>query len=139
VLKEWVPPTPILEHAEIIAPAEDEPVITKQHYSGFFETELDSLLRGWGARNLVVVGFDARICLGNTVTDAMYRSYRVVVLRDATRTREYPETEEGGWANFLAIRFVESSVGYTATTEDFIRACDEVAAGRHTVATGEAP
>jgi nicotinamidase-related amidase len=139
VLLEWVPPTPILEHADIIAPADDEPVIRKQHYSGFFETELDSLLRGWGARNLVVVGFDARVCLGNTVTDAMYRSYRVVVLRDATRTREYPETEEGGWANFLAIRFVESSVGYTTTTDDFIRACDEVAERRQAVATGEAP
>lgn len=127
VLREWVPPTPILEHAEVIAPADDEPVIPKQLYSGFFETHLDSLLRAEGVRNLVVAGFDSRICLATTVTEAMYRNYRVVVLRDATHTNEYPETEAGGWANFLAIRFIESSVGYTTTTAEFIDACDRVA------------
>jgi ureidoacrylate peracid hydrolase len=129
VLEAWVPPNPILEHAAVIAPEPGEPVIRKQLYSGFFETHLDSLLRGWGARNLVVVGFDSRICLATTVTEAMYRNYRVVVLRDATHTMEYPETEAGGWANFLAIRFIESTVGYTATTDDFVRSCDAVASG----------
>jgi nicotinamidase-related amidase len=129
VLEAWVPPNPILEHAAVIAPEPGEPVIGKQLYSGFFETHLDSLLRGWGARNLVVVGFDSRICLATTVTEAMYRNYRVVVLRDATHTMEYPETESGGWANFLAIRFIESTVGYTATTDEFIRACDAASSG----------
>src|SRR4029453_15191031 len=79
VLEGWIPPTPILEHPRIIAPEPDEPVVRKQLYSGFFETNLDSVLRGYGARNLVVVGFDRRICLGTTVVDAMYRDYRVVV------------------------------------------------------------
>jgi nicotinamidase-related amidase len=130
VLEAWQPPTPILEHASIIAPGPDEPLVRKQLYSGFFETHLDSLLRGYGARNLVVVGFDAAICLGTTVTEAMYRDYRVIVLRDAIRTKEYPETEEGGWANFMAVRFIESNVGYTATTDDFLAACDELQRGR---------
>src|SRR4051794_19956565 len=122
VLEAWVPPNPILGHAAVIAPEHGEPVIPKQLYSGFFETHLDSLLRSYGARNLVVVGFDSRICLATTATEAMYRNYRVVVLRDATHTMEYPETEAAGWANFLAIRFIESTVGYTAATEDFVRA-----------------
>jgi nicotinamidase-related amidase len=88
------------------------------------------VLRGYGAKNLIVVGFDARICLGTTVTDAMYRDYRVIALRDAIRTSEYPETAAGGWANFLAVRFIEANVGYTSTVEAFIAACDEVAAQR---------
>jgi nicotinamidase-related amidase len=123
VLESWIAPTPILDHAEIVAPEPGEPLIQKQYYSGFHETHLDSLLRGWGIRNLVVVGFDSRICLGTTVIDAMYRNYRVVVLRDAIYTLEYPETKAGGWANFLAVRFIETNVGYTATTDDFIRSC----------------
>ena len=131
VLEAWKPPTPILEHASIIAPAEDEPLVLKQYYSGFHETNLDSVLRGYGARNLVVVGFDSRICLGQTVTDAMYRNYQVVVLRDAIRTLEYPDTKEGEWANRIAIRFIEGNVGYTTTTDDFIAACDAVAAVAH--------
>lgn len=128
VLETWKPPTPILEHSRIIAPEPGEPLVLKQLYSGFFETNLDSVLRGYGAKNLVVVGFDSRICLGTTVTDAMYRNYRVVVLRDAIRTNEYPETEEGEWANFIAVRFIESNVGYTTTTDEFIAACEAVAA-----------
>lgn len=127
VLEAWVPPTPILEHASVIAPEPGEPVIPKQLYSGFFETHLDSRLRSMGARNLVVAGFDSRICLGTTVTDAMYRNYRVVVLRDAIHTVEYPETKAEGWANFLAVRFIEANVGYTATTAEFINACEELA------------
>src|ERR1051326_597921 len=120
VLKAWVPPTPVLDHADIIAPQPGEPLVLKQHYSGFFETNLDSVLRGYGAKNLVVVGFDSRICLGTTVTDAMYRDYRVIALRDAIRTSEYPERGAGGWANFLAIRFIESNIGYTSTVDAFI-------------------
>jgi ureidoacrylate peracid hydrolase len=130
VLTEWIPPTPILEHAEVIAPQPGEPVVRKQMYSGFFETNLDSVLRGYGAKYLVAVGFDSRICFGTTVTDAMYRDYRVIALRDAICTTEFPETEAGGWANFLAIRFIEANVGYTSTVDDFIRACDEIVAAR---------
>jgi nicotinamidase-related amidase len=132
VLEAWQAPTPILEHAPIIAPEAGEPVVQKQLYSGFFETHLDSLLRSYRARNLVAVGFDAQICLATTVTEAMYRNYRVIALRDAIRTREYPETEEGEWANFMAVRFIESNVGYTATTAEFMRACDESIEARNT-------
>jgi ureidoacrylate peracid hydrolase len=123
VLSAWRPPTPILEHAPVIAPGPDEPLIHKQHYSGFFGTPLDSILRGYGARTLVVAGFDSRICLAATVTDAMQHDYRVVVLRDAIRTTEYPDTAEDGWANRLAERYIESNVGYTALTDAFIAAC----------------
>jgi ureidoacrylate peracid hydrolase len=123
VLEAWQEPNDILVHSEIIAPQQGEYLIKKQFYSGFFETHLDSLLHSLGTRNLVVVGFDSRICLGTTVTDAMYRSYRVIVLRDCVHTGEYAETKEGGWANFMAIRFIETCVGYTATAAEWIAAC----------------
>ncbi|MBF6604990.1 MAG: isochorismatase family protein [Chloroflexi bacterium] len=130
VLEAWRPPTPILEHASVIAPGPHEPVILKQQYSGFFETNLDSVLRGYGAKSLVAVGFDSRICLAATLTDALFRDYRVVALRDAIGTVEYPETAHEGWASFMAVRFIESNIGYTATTDDFIAACDAIADGR---------
>ena len=128
VLESWEEPNDILRHSDVIAPGPDDYLIKKQMYSGFFETHLESLLKDLGVRNLVAVGFDLRICLGTTVTDAMYRNYRVVVLRDCSRTREYPETEEGGWANFLGIRFIEANVGYTATSDSFVEACAEIRA-----------
>lgn len=123
VLKSWVEPTDILKFSKIMAPEKGDILVKKQMYSGFFQTPLDSALKSLNVRNLVVVGFDGRICLGNTVTDAMYRDYRVIVLRDCTSTSEYPDTKEGGWGHLLAIRFIEANVGYTCMAEDFIKAC----------------
>ena len=127
VLDCWAEPNDILVHSEVVAPRPGDYLIKKQMYSGFFAPHLDSLLRSLKVRNLVTVGFDLRICLGTTVTDAMYRGYRVIVLRDCTSTNEYPETEEGGWLNWLGVRFIEANVGYTSTSEDFIRGCKEAA------------
>ncbi|MEO3857287.1 isochorismatase family cysteine hydrolase [Acrocarpospora sp. B8E8] len=130
VLEAWREPNDILAFSKVIAPGDGEPLIRKQMYSGFYETTLDSTLRARDIRDLVVVGFDSRICLGNTVTEAMYRGYRVVVLRDCVRTFEYPETREGELANLLAIRYIESNVGYTATSAQFTAACARLAGGR---------
>ncbi len=123
VLKTWPEPNDILAFSKVIAPAPGDYLIQKQMYSGFFETHLDSLLRSLDVTDLVAVGFDSRICLGTTVIDAMYRGYRVTVLRDGCSTSEYEETKEGGWANFMAIRYFETCVGYTATSGDFVKAC----------------
>ena len=121
----------MLKHSEIIAPQPGEHLVRKQMYSGFFETGLEPLLKQLKVRNLVTVGFDSRICLSTTVTDAMYRDYRVVVLRDSCGTSEYPETEggpDGGWASWMAIRFIENNVGYTSTSKAFVAACAAAAA-----------
>lgn len=128
VLKVWQPPTEALAYPKSIAPDDEDIVVQKQLYSGFFETHLDSLLRSLDIHTVVLVGFDSRICLATTATEAMYRNFRVIVVRDATDTYEYPETRDAGMANFLAIRFIESSVGYTCTTQEFIDACEGSAA-----------
>jgi nicotinamidase-related amidase len=124
VLEAWQEPNDVLSFSKIIAPEPGDYFIQKQHYSGFFETHLESLLKDLGpARNLVMVGFDSRICLGTTAVDAMYRNYRVIVLRDCARTYEFPETEEAQWANFMAIRQIETIVGYTSTRDEWVAAC----------------
>jgi ureidoacrylate peracid hydrolase len=124
VLEAWRAPSEALEYSAVIAPEPGDYEIVKQHYSGFFETTLDSLLRGLRVRNLVIVGVDSRVCVGMTAMDAMFRDYRVVVLRDCVKSYEFPETEEGDWANFIAIREIESVVGYTATRDDWLAACE---------------
>lgn len=126
VLQAWREPNDVLTYSKIIAPEPGEFEIKKQLFSGFFETQLDSLLRSLGSRNLVIVGWDARVCLGTTAVDAMYRNYRVIVLRDCTSTYEFPETAEGQWANFMAIRQIETMAGYTATSQQWIAACARV-------------
>jgi ureidoacrylate peracid hydrolase len=122
VLEAWREPAEALAYAGFIAPREGDFEIFKQHYSGFFETQLESLLKELGTRDLVIVGVDSRVCVGVTAMDALCRNYRVIVLRDCVCSYEFPETEAGQWANFIAIREIESVVGYTATRDAWVSA-----------------
>ena len=69
---------------EELAPRAGETVVAKHRYSGFFETELDDVLRGLGVTHLLVTGCTTSICVESTVRDAMFRDYRCVVLEDCT-------------------------------------------------------
>ena len=52
VLDEWKEPTDIFRYSKVIAPQEGDYLIKKQHYSGFFETHLESLLKELDTHNL---------------------------------------------------------------------------------------
>ncbi|MER5446413.1 cysteine hydrolase family protein [Streptomyces sp. NPDC002764] len=71
-----------------VAPAPGEPVITKDHPSSFFGTDLDIRLRQTGRRDLVLVGFMTHMCVNSTARDAFNLGYRPTVVASATATRE---------------------------------------------------
>jgi nicotinamidase-related amidase len=80
-------------------------------------------LRNLGVKNLVCVGFTADICLPHTVVGAMYRKYRVVVLRDCNLAAEFADTFEAMHMTWFGIRYVEAMAGFTTTSEELIAAC----------------
>ena len=67
-----------------LAPESGDRVVSKHRYSGFFETELDDVLRELGATHLLVTGCTTSVCVESTVRDAMYRNYHCIVLEDCT-------------------------------------------------------
>jgi len=67
-----------------LVPAEDDIVIYKHRFSGFFETDLHQVLQRLGAKHLIVTGCTTSICVDSTVRDAMFRDYHCVVLEDCT-------------------------------------------------------
>lgn len=74
-------------NAEILprlAPRQGDLVVPKHRYSGFFETNLDSILRARSVRHLIVTGCTTSVCIESTVRDAMFRDYHCVVLEDCT-------------------------------------------------------
>jgi len=109
--------------SDIIRPSAQDPVINKTMYDAFFETNMDTLLRNQGIKNLICVGFTADICLLNTVISAMYRNYRVVVLRDCTLAAEFEDTIDEMRMTWFATRYIEAMVGFTATSDQFLAAC----------------
>jgi len=117
------------QFSKIVEPQPGEYVVRKQMYSGFFETCLESLLRNLRIRNLVAVGFAANACVQATLTDALFRNYRVVLLRDCTAAMEYHDTAAGQTVTHGVIRHVEAFLGYTATSSDFVGSCARIAEG----------
>jgi ureidoacrylate peracid hydrolase len=67
-----------------LAPEPGDPIVSKHRYSGFFETELDGVLRHLDVKHLLVTGCTTSVCVESTVRDAMFRDYSCVVLEDCT-------------------------------------------------------
>ncbi|MDQ6879092.1 MAG: cysteine hydrolase [Candidatus Dormibacteraeota bacterium] len=59
-------------------------VIVKSRYSGFHGTNLDSVLRGRGIRNLLMAGIASNVCVESTLRDAYFNEYWPVLIEDAT-------------------------------------------------------
>jgi len=67
-----------------LAPLPGDTVIVKSRYSGFHGTDLDSVLRGRGIRNLLMVGIASNVCVESTIRDAYFLEYWAVMVADAT-------------------------------------------------------
>jgi ureidoacrylate peracid hydrolase len=67
-----------------LTPEPGDHIVSKHRFSGFFETELDDVLRGLDAKYLLVTGCTTSVCVESTVRDAMFRDYSCIVLEDCT-------------------------------------------------------
>ena len=65
--------------------------------SGFYQTDLDLVLRENAVRTCVVCGVVTNICVRSTVHDAFFRGYRVVVPVDCVRATSPREQESSLW------------------------------------------
>ena len=65
-----------------LRPNPEDVVLYKHRFSGFYETELDSILRGSGIDTLLFVGATTSVCVESTVRDAMFRDFHCLVVED---------------------------------------------------------
>jgi biuret amidohydrolase len=73
---------PGTELADGVLPRADEYLIKKRRYSAFFATELDVVLRAYGADTLILVGALTDVCVHYTFADAHQRDYHCRVVTD---------------------------------------------------------
>ncbi|HLK86214.1 MAG TPA: isochorismatase family cysteine hydrolase [Candidatus Binataceae bacterium] len=67
-----------------LAPQPGEPVLQRNRYSAFFNSDLDKILRDKGIRTLIIAGYSTNFCCDSTARDANFRDYNVIVLEDGT-------------------------------------------------------
>jgi len=67
---------------DLLKPSSHDTIILKKSYSGFFETDLDKVLKEGTISELLVTGCVTNICVLYTVADAVQRGYSVTVFKD---------------------------------------------------------
>jgi len=121
----WVTHKDKFDIAESVRPLPDEYVFL----NGW---QLNGLCRRMDIDTLIYVGFMADLCLMNipgAIREMVSKfGYRCIVLRECTTAYEFADTCEGGWMTRAAIRLIESGLGYSASSRDFITACEDVGA-----------
>lgn len=70
-----------------VAPAENEPVLEKCKPSGFFDTQLESILNFYNCNSLITCGLTTSGCVRATVVDAFSYNYDIVVPMDCVGDR----------------------------------------------------
>ena len=82
--------------------------------------------------NLIYSGFATDMCILNApggIEHMAPLNYRIFLMRDATIGVECPDTFEERIATRWAIRFFETHYGDTITSDDFIKACQDLRSG----------
>jgi len=90
--------------------------------------QLNGLCRRMDIDTLFYAGFMADLCLMNipgAIREMFTRfGYTCIALGDCTTAYEFADTYEGRWMTRAAIRLLETDLGYTALSQDFIAAAE---------------
>lgn len=70
-------------------------IVPKRRYNGFFQTDLDLLLRELNVDTLIVFGADTNICVLQTLAGAYFLGYKTIVPADACATFLIGKQEDG--------------------------------------------
>jgi ureidoacrylate peracid hydrolase len=102
-----------------LVPQPGDLVVPKTRYSGFFNTNVDSILRARGIRTLVFVGVATNVCVESSLRDAFHLEYFGVVLKDATHHLGPAFIQEASLYN------IEKFFGWVSTVADFCGAVSQ--------------
>ncbi len=89
------------ELVDALKPQAGDIVLHKTRYSGFFNSQLDSVLRSRGIRNIVLVGIATNVCVESTARDAYMRDFHVILVDDCAATYD-PAKHAATLANITA-------------------------------------
>lgn len=103
---------------EYVRPDEDW-FVDKRRLSGFFQTDLELILRSLAAEYLVVTGVNTWMCVESTVRDAMFRDFKVVVLGDCTGGHTHLDLQEP------TLKVMQQGFGDVLTSEQFLKELTE--------------
>jgi ureidoacrylate peracid hydrolase len=122
---------------DLVAAEQGDLVVAKQRYSGFFDTELDAILRGRGIDSLVFTGYTTSVCADSILRDAFYRDYRCLLLRDCTGETIGSDLSRSNHEATLLV--IEMLFGWVSDSRSLLRALEQDDAPLTAAARGASP
>jgi len=108
------------EIVDELRPEASDIVVYKNHYSGFFQTDLDKRFRQLGTRAIIFTGCTTSVCVESTIRDAMFRDYSPILLSDCSgEVVGYGLPRSNHDASVLLI---QERFGWVSTSGEFVRA-----------------
>ena len=102
--------------AEIVKevnPRKEDYRVLKRHYSSFYATGLDDLLRQLNVDTLILTGLVTNICVQHTAADAFFRGYNIIIPQDCVEAA----TDE---VQNTSLRYMEEMYGAEITVSDIL-------------------
>jgi ureidoacrylate peracid hydrolase len=92
--------------------------VIKRRYSGFFQSDLDLVLRDRDVRNVILLGVLTNICVRATAHDAFFLGYDVVVPEDAVGAMSRVE-------QMASLYDISTHFGWVTDTDNVLAALQE--------------
>jgi nicotinamidase-related amidase len=115
---------PSVQIIDALKPLPGDIVVDKLFFSGFHNTDLDTILRARDVDTVVICGTVTNVCCESTVRDAAHREYKVIVVADACAAQPYPDM---GWGALTAeevqrvtLTVMAHEFGEVTNTQDLI-------------------
>lgn len=99
-----------------LKPENSDIVVDKSRFSGFINTNLDSILKSNTTKYLVFIGLFTNICVESTLRDAFHREYFAILIRDACGAIGTEQNHDATIWN------VQNAFGWVASSDDLIKA-----------------
>jgi ureidoacrylate peracid hydrolase len=105
-----------------LKPQAGESVLYKHRFSGFYQTELDAVLKNLGIKYLIFTGCTTSVCVESTVRDAMFRDYSSLLLADCTGEpigNGLPRSNHEA-----SLLLIQTLFGWVSDSNEFIKALE---------------
>ena len=102
-----------------LKPHAGDVVMYKTRFSGFYQTDLDDVLKKLGIKHVIFTGCTTSVCVDSTIRDAMFRDYQPILLADCTgEPIGYGLPRSNHEASLLTI---EVLLGWVSSSAEFIK------------------
>jgi len=103
-----------------LRPQAGDLIIYKNRFSGFYQTDLDAILKRLQAKYLIFTGVTTSVCVESTLRDAMFRDYLPVLLADCAGE---PIGHDLARSNHEAsLLVIQRTFGWVSGSDEFIKA-----------------